>query len=177
MNFRRLDEIEVAHGLAGEHFRNKNDLTKNQINNKFDKVWFYLTLLLTAAVVIISLSAVRLQNENARTLKNYQRELQIKEIQNTLSGAVIASNRNEFELSRQTINDFFELLEKEMALGNDSVFNLNQREAVKEILQKKALVNQSLAEKNPRAREQLENVLETYQKAVKSFRPLNKKEK
>lgn len=172
MNLRKLNKIVFVNEEKTTNVMGKEGSSINQIEVRFEKVWFYLTLLLTALLIIFSLSIVWVQTENAKAEKNYQRELQIKEIQNTLSNAVIASNRNEYELSRQTITDFFGLLEKELALGNNSVFNPDQREIIKGILDKKAIVNQSLADKNPQANTELEKILENYRKAVRGFQPL-----
>lgn len=172
MNVRNLNKIDFVNEGKAEKIVKNEGSRLNHIAVRIEKVWFYLTLLLAALLITFSLAFLWIQNENAKSERNYQRELQIKEIQNTLSNAVIASSQKEYELSRQTINDFFGLLEKEMAPENDSVFNPEQREVIKGILGKKAEINQSLADKNPQARAELQTVLENYQKAVKGFQPL-----
>lgn len=139
--------------------------------SRFEKFWFYLTLILAVMLITLFVFLLLFKKESSKTEKIYQRELRIQQMQNSLSTAVIDANQNNFEASRQTANDFFISLESELTLPKDSAFTDNQRAAMNEILKKKTAINQFLAEKNPKAYDELADIFETYQTTVKGFQP------
>ncbi len=139
-----------------------------------EKLWFFLTLILTFWLVIVFILFYWFQSENTRSQKNYQRELIIKDLETSISNAVIDVNRNDFELARQTSSEFFGGLDKEITLDNESVFNADQLTLMKSLVDKRVSLNQFLAEKNPKARDELVQIWEAYQKATKGFQPVNR---
>lgn len=146
----------------------------NKFVSKFERLWFYLTIVLTGMLVILFILFYMIGNQIAETEKNYQRELRIQQMQNTLSTALIDAQKSDFEAARQTANDFFVSLENELISEKESVFTENQRQTMRDAAKKKAIINKFLAEKNPQAGDELAKVLETYQKTTKGFQTRQK---
>ena len=169
-----MEEKKVEGRLDKEMMKEKHFSLLDTIVSKFERLWFYLTFILAGMLIILLLLFYIFFNHSAETQKNYQRELRIQQMQNSLSAALIDANRNEYEVSRQTANDFFNSLEKELALSEESAFKDDQKVIMKEALKKKETINQLLSEKDPQAREELVKTLDAYQKTIKGFQPIQK---
>lgn len=107
----------------------------------------FLAVLLAGIIIVLLILLSFSVNQSTKNEKNFRRELKIQKMQNSLSMSLIEANQNEFEVSRQTANDFFMALETELTSKDDSAFNENQKEKLSEAVKKKEIINQHLAEK------------------------------
>ncbi|NJM52928.1 MAG: hypothetical protein HC846_05755 [Blastocatellia bacterium] len=119
----------------------KSVLAKENNNSKGEQFWFYMTIILSGLLVICFILFYLIETHTKMVEKKYQKELRIQQIQNSISTAVIDVSQTNYETSRQTANDFFTLLESELALEEDSAFSNSQRETMRQVIKKKEVIN------------------------------------
>ncbi len=107
--------------------------------------------------------------ENAVQRDSAQRQLQLSELQNTLSSAVIDARRGEYELSRQTTSDFFSELRKRIDAPLDQkILSQSQRNALLPLLEGRDDLITLLARSDPAAADRLTNLYVNYRNAMRA---------
>jgi hypothetical protein len=108
-------------------------------------------------------------NENARQRDAAQHQLQLSELQNKLSSAVIDARRGEYELARQTTSDFFTELRKRIDAPLDGkIFSQSQRNALLPLLKERDDLITLLARSDPAAADRLTALYVNYRDAVRT---------
>jgi len=97
-----------------------------------------------------------------------QATLQISRLQNALANAAIDSRRGEYEAARQAASDFFTNLGAEFARGRDSVFNEQQRNALRPMFDARDDTITLLARSDPASADRLVDLYTKYRQATAS---------
>ena len=131
----------------------------------WQKIKGYLILSLTMFLFLIvpvwwEASDVALQRDAA------QRELRLSQMQNTLANAVIEAQRGEYEPSRQTLNEFFNLLQDQINAGESSGLLKSQRENLKPLLSERDELLDMLAHGDETVNERMQNFFASYRQAI-----------
>ena len=95
-----------------------------------------------------------------------QRELRLSQMQNTLATAVIEAQRGEYEPARQTLNEFFNLLESQINAQGSSGLLETQRENLRPLLAQREELLEQLARSDHAAVERLQNLFVSYHHAI-----------
>lgn len=145
-----------------EHLRENAD---NDLLFSWVKLRNYLIIILAMFLcVIVPLWWVGSENASQRDMA--QRELRLSQMQNVLATAVIEAQRGEYEPARQTLNEFFTLLQNQIDVGESSVLTSVQRENLKPLLAQRDELLESLARGDPAVKEQLSNLFISYRQGL-----------
>jgi hypothetical protein len=107
--------------------------------------------------------------ENARQRDSAQHQLQLSQLQNTLSTAVIDARRGEYELARQTTSDFFTDLRRQIDAPLDSkILSESQRNSLLPLLKERDDLITLLARSDPAAADRLTNLYVNYRNAMRA---------
>jgi len=134
------------------------------------KLLIYIVLVLGA----FSLGAVPTWlrgRDYARQRDLAQDELQLSEMENTLSSAVIDARRGEFELARQSTGDFFKDLQTVLDANGTGKAPAVQRERLKALLSRRDHLNLLLARNDPGAGDDLLKLYIEYRETIMSIGP------
>ena len=107
--------------------------------------------------------------ENASQRDAAQHQLQLSELQNRLSSAVIDARRGEYELARQTTSDFFtELRKRTDAPLDQEVLTQSQRNGLLPLLKERDDLITLLARSDPAAADRLTTLYVKYRNAMRT---------
>jgi hypothetical protein len=93
-----------------------------------------------------------------------QREVRLRQLQNTLGAAMVDVQRGEYEPARQTTSDFYTSLRHQVDAGGSSIFTASQREKLRPLLAERDEIITLLARSDPAAVDRLFSVYSTYKK-------------
>jgi hypothetical protein len=93
-----------------------------------------------------------------------QREVRLRQLQNTLAAAMVDVYRGEYEAARQGTSDFYTGLRHQIDAGNASVFTLQEQEKLKPLLNERDQIITLLARSDSAAIERLFAIYSTYTK-------------
>lgn len=97
-----------------------------------------------------------------------QASLQVSQLQNALANAAIDARRGEYEPARQAASEFFTKLGAEIARGRDSVFNEEQRNALRSMFDTRDDTITLLARSDPASVDRLVDFYTKYRQAIAS---------
>lgn len=120
---------------------------------------FLATFLLIVVPIWWYSGEVALQRDSA------QRELRLSQMQNTLATSVIEAQRGEYEPARQTLNEFFKMLQTQLEEQDTGLIQI-QRENLKPLLAQRDELLESLGRSDPAAAERLQKLFMSYHKAI-----------
>jgi hypothetical protein len=100
-----------------------------------------------------------------------QRELRLRQLQNSLAAAMVDVQRGEYEPARQTASEFYTSLRHQIDAGDSSIFTASQREKLKALLAERDDVITLLARSDPASVERLFSVYSTYKKLSNGVSP------
>lgn len=120
---------------------------------------FLATFLLIVVPIWWYSGDVALQRDSA------QRELRLSQMQNALATSVIEAQRGEYEPARQTLNEFFKLLQAQLDERDTGLIQI-QRENLKPLLAQRDELLDSLGRSDHAAAERLQNLFMSYRKAI-----------
>jgi hypothetical protein len=134
--------------------------------------WRRIGLYAVLAIGFFLLGAVPMWlrvRENAAQRDAAQRQLQVSELQNALSSAVIDARRGEYELARQTTSDFFTELRKRIDAPLDQkILSQSQRNALLPLLNQRDDLITLLARSDPAAADRLTTLYVNYRNAMRT---------
>jgi hypothetical protein len=134
--------------------------------------WRRIGLYAVLAVAFFLLGAVPMwmrARENATQRNAAQHQLQVSELLNSLSSAVIDARRGEYELARQTTSDFFTELRKRIdAPLEQKVLSQSQRNALLPLLKDRDDLITLLARSDPAAADRLTTLYVNYRNAMRT---------
>lgn len=93
-----------------------------------------------------------------------QREVRLRQLQNSLAAAMVDVQRGEYERARQTTSDFYTTLRHQVDAGDSSIFTASQREKLKPLLSERDDVITLLARSDPAGVDRLFSIYSTYRK-------------
>jgi hypothetical protein len=93
-----------------------------------------------------------------------QREVRLRQLQNSLAAAMVDVQRGEYEPARQATSDFYTSLRHQIDAGDASIFNASQREKLRPLLGERDQVITLLARSDPAAVDRLFSIYSTYTK-------------
>ena len=93
-----------------------------------------------------------------------QREVRLRQLQNSLSAAMVDVQRGEYERARQTTSDFYTTLRHQVDAGDSSIFTASQREKLKPLLSERDDVITLLARSDPAGVDRLFSIYSAYRK-------------
>src|ERR1041384_4832165 len=93
-----------------------------------------------------------------------QREVRLRQLQDTLATAMVDVHRGEYEPARQATSDFYTNLRHQIDAGNASIFTVSQREKLRPLLAERDEVITLLARSDPAAVDRLFSIYSTYKK-------------
>ena len=93
-----------------------------------------------------------------------QREVRLRQLQNSLAAAVVDVQRGEYEPARQTTSEFYTSLRHQLDAEEASVFTASQREKLRPLLAERDHVITLLARSDPAAVDRLFSIYSTYKK-------------
>jgi hypothetical protein len=91
-----------------------------------------------------------------------QREVRVRQLQNTLSNAIVDVQQGDFEPARQTMSDFYTNLRTLLDSGNENVFTAGQRKQLRLLLEDRDDVITLLARSDETAVDRLSTLYTTY---------------
>ena len=161
-------QIKTTPRLVGEY---SPPVTEHSDTKPIIIAWRKIALYAVLAVSFFLLGAVPMwmrARENAIQRDAAQHQLQLSELQNTLSSAVIDARRGEYELARQTTSDFFTELRKRIdAPLAQKVLSQSQRNAVLPLLKDRDDLITLLARSDPAAVDRLTTLYVNYRNAMR----------
>lgn len=136
-------------------------------NDRVRRVILYAALLLV--VFLAGLVPMWLTSRTyARERDAAQASLKVSHLQNSLANATIDARRAEYEPARQAASDFFTNLGAEIARGRDSVFNEEQRNALRSMFDTRDDTITLLARSDPASVDRLADLYAKYRQAIAS---------
>ena len=136
-------------------------------NNRVRRLIIYAVVLLV--VFLAGLVPMWLKSRtHARERDAAQASLKISNLQNTIANAAIDARRGEYEPARQAASDFFTNLGSEVARGRDSVFNEEQRNALRSIFDTRDDTITLLARSDPASADRLVDLFTKYRQVTAS---------
>ena len=134
-------------------------------NNRVRRLILYAVVLL--AVFLAGLIPMWWTSRtHARERDAAQASLKISNLQNTLANAAIDARRGEYEPARRAASDFFTNLGAEVARGRDSVFNEEQRNALRSMFDTRDDTITLLARSDPASADRLVDLYTKYRQAT-----------
>jgi hypothetical protein len=100
-----------------------------------------------------------------------QREVRLRQLQNTLAAAMLDVHRGEYEPARQATSDFYTSLRHQMDAGEASIFTASQREKLRPLLAERDEVITLLARGDSAAVDRLFYIYSTYEKLNSGVSP------
>lgn len=100
-----------------------------------------------------------------------QREVRLRQLQDTLATAMVDVHRGEYESARQATSDFYTNLRHQIDAGNASIFTASQREKLRPLLAERDEVITLLARSDPAAVDRLFSIYSTYKKLNSAVSP------
>ena len=100
-----------------------------------------------------------------------QREVRLRQLQNTLAAAMVDVQRGEYEPARQSTSDFYTSLRHQIDAGGASIFTPSQRERLRPLLTERDEVITLLARSDPAAVDRLFSIYSTYKKLNNGVSP------
>jgi hypothetical protein len=100
-----------------------------------------------------------------------QREVRLRQLQNSLAAAMVDVQRGEYEPARQTTSEFYTKLRQQIDAGSASVFTASQREKLRPLLAERDHVITLLARSDPAAVDRLFSIYSTYKKLNNGISP------
>jgi hypothetical protein len=91
-----------------------------------------------------------------------QREVRLRQLQDTLATAMVDVHRGEYEPARQATSDFYTNLRHQIDAGDASIFTTSQREKLRPLLAERDEVITLLARSDPAAVDRLFSIYSTY---------------
>ena len=127
------------------------------------RVAFYITLSL--GFFLLGFVPMWLKAGNAVDQRDVaQREVRLRQLQNTLAAAMVDVQRGEYEPARQGASDFFTSLRHQIDAGGASIFTASQREKLRPLLGERDEIITLLARSDPAAVDRLFSIYSTYKK-------------
>ena len=100
-----------------------------------------------------------------------QREVRLRQLQNTLAAAMVDVQRGDYEPARQATSEFYTSLRQQIDAGDASIFSASQREKLKPLLAERDDVITLLARSDPAAVDRLFSIYSTYKKLNNGVSP------
>src|ERR1041384_5680339 len=165
--------IANTHAHAAPHVTDRKVPQVVATNDKVITIpWRRIALYAVLAIGFFLLGTVPMwmrARENAAQRDAAQRQLQLSELQNSLSSAVIDARRGEYELARQTTSDFFTELRKRIDAPLDSkILSQSQRTALLPLLKDRDDLITLLARSDPAAADRLTTLYVNYRNAMRT---------
>jgi hypothetical protein len=91
-----------------------------------------------------------------------QREVRVRQLQNTLGNAIVDVQQGDYEPARQTMSDFYTNLRRLLDTRNENMFTAAQREQLRLLLQDRDAVITLLARSDETAGDRLSTLYTTY---------------
>lgn len=127
------------------------------------RVAFYVTL--SVGFFLLGFVPMWLSvNKAAEQRDVAQRELRVRQLQNSLSAAMVDVQRGEYERARQTTSEFYTGLRNQIDAGDSSIFTAAQREKLKPLLAERDHVITLLARSDPAGVDRLFSIYSAYKK-------------
>lgn len=147
-----------------------NNETKNDASGMFDVAWKRLGIYAAIAIAIFLLGFIpmRLKAGAAISQRNAaQHELQLSQLQNSLSSATIDARRGEYEPARQMASDFFTTLRSQIDNYTEtSALSPAQRDRVHPLLRQRDEIVTLLARSDPASADRLSDLYVSYLQAM-----------
>lgn len=100
-----------------------------------------------------------------------QREVRLRQLQDTLAAAMVDVQRGEYEPARQSTSDFYASLRHQIDAGGASIFTPSQLERLRPLLNERDEVITLLARSDPVAVDRLFSIYSTYKKSNNGVSP------
>lgn len=145
-------------------------LGENYERRALDLDWKHVGVYAAVAIAIFLLGFIPmwLKAGSAISQRDAARhELQLSQLQNTLSGATIDARRGEYEPARQMASDFFSTLRSQIDNHTETTtLSPVQRERVRPLLTQRDEIITLLARSDPASAERLSNLYVSYLQAM-----------
>jgi hypothetical protein len=136
--------------------------------------WRRVALYLTLSLGFFLLGFVPMwwrTNEAVEQRDVAQREVRLRQLQNTLASAMVDVQRGEYEPARQSTSDFYTTLRHQIDAGGASIFTTSQREKLRPLLAERDEVITLLARSDPAGVDRLFSIYSTYKKLNNGVSP------
>jgi hypothetical protein len=100
-----------------------------------------------------------------------QREVRLRQLQDTLAAAMVDVQRGDYEPARQRTSDFYTGLRHQIDAGGASIFTASQREKLRPLLTERDELITLLARSDPAAVDRLFSIYSTYKKLNNGVSP------
>lgn len=100
-----------------------------------------------------------------------QREVRLRQLQNSLAAAMVDVQRGEYEPARQATSDFYTDLRRQIDAGDASIFTVSQREKLRPLLGERDEIITLLARSDAAAVDRLFSIYSTYKKLNNGVSP------
>jgi hypothetical protein len=140
----------------------------------FSMPWRRIALYLTISLGFFLLGFVPMWlrvNKAVEQRDVAQRELRLRQLQNTLAAAMVDVQRDDYEPARQATSDFYTSLRHQIDAGGASIFTASQREKLRPLLAERDEVITLLARSDPAAADRLFSIYSRYKKLNNGVSP------
>jgi hypothetical protein len=145
----------------------KEDASLETLKTRLKRIGIYAAVVL----VIFLLGFVPMwfkARQSANQLTESQRQLNLAQVQNTLSAAVIYARRADYETARRATSEFFTSLHDETNKGEASIFTAAQRQQIDPLFAQRDDLVTLLARSDPASADRLSDLFVSYQRLMSS---------